>query len=69
MNGKEYGLLTLDVFDTCLIRDFTTQESLWYLLGAEISKQLPGLPSAVDFVRLRGDAENYVRSHSDASSR
>jgi FMN phosphatase YigB (HAD superfamily) len=66
LDGKEYGLLTLDVFDTCLIRDFTTQESLWYLLGAEISKQLPGLPGAVDFVRLRGDAENYVRSHSDA---
>jgi FMN phosphatase YigB (HAD superfamily) len=65
-DGKEYGLLTLDVFDTCLIRDFTSQESLWYLLGAEISKQLPGLPSAVDFVRLRGDAEHYVRSQSDA---
>ena len=65
-DGKGYGLLTLDVFDTCLIRDFTTQESLWYLLGTEIVKQLPGLPGAVDFVRLRGDAENYVRSQSDA---
>lgn len=65
-DGKEYGLLTLDVFDTCLIRDFTTQESLWYLLGAEIVKDLPGLSSAADFVRLRGEAENYVRGRSDA---
>jgi FMN phosphatase YigB (HAD superfamily) len=65
-DGKEYGLLTLDVFDTCLIRDFTTQESLWYLLGAEMIKHLPGLPSAADFVRRRGAAENYVRSQSDA---
>jgi FMN phosphatase YigB (HAD superfamily) len=64
--GKGYGLLTLDVFDTCLIRDFTTQESLWYLLGAEIVKHLPGVPSPVAFVGLRGDAESYVRSRSDA---
>jgi FMN phosphatase YigB (HAD superfamily) len=65
-DGKEYGLLTLDVFDTCLIRDFTTQESLWYLLGTEIVKRLPGFPGVANFVRLRGDAENYVRSQSDA---
>jgi hypothetical protein len=64
--GREYALLTLDVFDTCLIRDFIGQESLWYLLGAEIMKQLPGVPSEADFVRLRGDSENYARSQSTA---
>jgi len=61
---KEYTLLTLDVFDTCVIRDFISQESLWYLLGNRVSEQLPGISSAADFVRLRVSAENYARSQS-----
>ena len=65
-DDMEYALLSLDVFDTCLVRDFITQESLWYLLGKEITKQLPGIPSEADFVRLRGDAETYARSQSNA---
>jgi hypothetical protein len=60
-SGKEYRLLTLDVFDTCLIRDFVSQESLWYLLGREIIGQLPGISSPVEFIRLRGSAENDAR--------
>ena len=57
-----FGLLTLDVFDTCLIRDFVSQESLWYLLGQEIANQFSRAPSAAEFVRLRGDAEGEARA-------
>lgn len=57
-----FGLLTLDVFDTCLIRDFISQESLWYLLGQEIANQLPRVPCAAEFVRLRGRAEDEARA-------
>jgi FMN phosphatase YigB (HAD superfamily) len=55
------GLLTLDVFDTCLIRDFVSQESLWYLIGHEAAKQFSCTLSAAEFVRLRGDAEAEAR--------
>ncbi len=60
--GKRYNLLTLDVFDTCLIRDFISQESLWRLLGREVTRRLPGVPGAADFVRMRGQAEVYARA-------
>ena len=59
--GQEYALLTFDVFDTCLIRDFVSQESLWLVLGQRLMERLPGISSATDFVRLRGEAENYAR--------
>jgi len=58
----EFGLLTLDVFDTCLIRDFVSQESLWYSLGQEIANQFSCVPSAAEFVRLRGCAEVEARA-------
>lgn len=61
-SGKGYGLLTLDVFDTCLIRDFVSQESLWYLLGQEIMSRLPEISGPREFVKLRGRAENDARS-------
>ena len=57
----EFSLLTLDVFDTCLIRDFVSQESLWYLLGLEVVKQIPGISDPAEFVWLRGSAENEAR--------
>jgi hypothetical protein len=57
-----FELLTLDVFDTCLIRDFVSQESLWYLLGQEITNQFSCVPNAAEFVRLRGSAEDEARS-------
>jgi hypothetical protein len=53
--GKDYNLLTLDVFDTCLIRDFISQESLWHLLGRDLAARLPGVPEPAEFARLRGD--------------
>jgi len=59
--GKDYNLLTLDVFDTCLIRDFISQESLWHLLGRELGARLPGVPGPAEFARLRADAENEAR--------
>ncbi len=62
LSGKEYKLLSFDVFDTCLIRDFVSQESLWYLVGREISSRLPGIPGPIEFVRLRGRADNEARS-------
>ena len=62
---KGYSILTLDVFDTCLIRDFVSQESLWHLLGREIVRQLPGVSSAADFARLRAASEDYTRNTSD----
>jgi hypothetical protein len=49
------------VFDTCLIRDFVSQESLWYLLGQEIIKQLPGITSPAEFMRIRGRADADAR--------
>ncbi len=60
-SGREYKLLSLDVFDTCLIRDFVSQESLWYLVGLEVARQLPGVSSPAEFVRLRGRAEVDTR--------
>jgi hypothetical protein len=60
--GKRYNLLTLDVFDTCLIRDFISQESLWLLLGREVARHLTGVPCAADFARTRAQAENYARA-------
>jgi hypothetical protein len=63
---KEYKLLSLDVFDTCLIRDFVSQESLWYLVGREIVSQLPGISSPAGFVRLRGRTEVDVRGRAAA---
>jgi FMN phosphatase YigB (HAD superfamily) len=65
-SGKGYNLLTLDVFDTCLIRDFVSQESLWRLLGREAGKRLPGVPGAAQFARLRAEAEDYARKTSPA---
>jgi FMN phosphatase YigB (HAD superfamily) len=59
--GKDYNLVTLDVFDTCLIRDFVSQESLWHLLGRELGARLPGVPRPAEFARLRADAENAAR--------
>jgi FMN phosphatase YigB (HAD superfamily) len=61
----QFSLLTLDVFDTCLIRDFVSQESLWYLLGQEIIKHLPGISSATEFARLRGSSEEEVRGQGE----
>ncbi len=60
--GTGFGLLTLDVFDTCLVREFVSQESLWYLLGQEIVNQFSRVPSAAEFVRLRGRAEDEARA-------
>jgi FMN phosphatase YigB (HAD superfamily) len=65
-SGTRFSLLALDVFDTCLIRDFVSQESLWYLLGHEIVKQLPGVSSAAEFARLRGSAEDEARGQGTA---
>jgi FMN phosphatase YigB (HAD superfamily) len=62
---NEYELLTLDVFDTCLIREFISQESLWYLLGQKIVERFPGIPSTADFIRLRAETEEYVRGQSN----
>ncbi len=59
--GKDYNLLSLDVFDTCLIRDFVSQESLWHLLGRELAARLPAVPEPAEFARLRADAENAAR--------
>jgi FMN phosphatase YigB (HAD superfamily) len=61
-----FALLTLDVFDTCLIRDFVSQESLWYLLGQEIIKQLPGIASPEEFMRIRGRADADARGQGSA---
>lgn len=61
---REYKLLSFDVFDTCLIRDFVSQESLWYLVGREIIGRLPGISSPTQFIRLRGRAENDARDRS-----
>lgn len=63
---KEYELLSLDVFDTCLMRDFISQESLWYVVGKEIARRLPGISSPRDFVRLRGRTEADVRNRASA---
>jgi hypothetical protein len=60
--GKRYSLLTLDVFDTCLIRDFISQESLWLLLGREVARRLTGVPGSADFARMRAQAEDYARA-------
>lgn len=60
--GKGYNLLSLDVFDTCLIRDFISQESLWRLLGREVALRLTGVPGAADFARMRAQAEDYARA-------
>lgn len=65
-SGTRFSLLALDVFDTCLIRDFVSQESLWCLLGHEIIKQLPGISSAAEFARLRGSAEDEARGQAAA---
>ncbi len=65
-SGTRFSLLALDVFDTCLIRDFVSQESLWCLLGHEIIKQLPGISSAAEFARLRGSAEDEARGQDAA---
>lgn len=59
--GRSYRLLTLDVFDTCLIRDYISQESLWYQLGQRIAADFPGISGAADFVRLREEAEERAR--------
>src|ERR1700733_7407933 len=59
--GKDYNLLSLDVFDPCLIRDFVSQESLWHLRGRELAASLPGVPEPAEFARLRADAENAAR--------
>ena len=64
-SNKSYNLLTLDVFDTCLIRDFVSQGSLWHLVGREVLKQLPGISSAERFTNMRAAAEDYVRKASD----
>jgi hypothetical protein len=61
-----FALLTLDVFDTCLIRDFVSQESLWYLLGQEIAKQLPGITGPAEFMRIRGRADAEARGQGSA---
>ena len=60
-SSREYKLLSLDVFDTCLIREFASQESLWYLVGSEIISRLPGISSPTEFIRLRGRAEDDAR--------
>ena len=65
-SGTRFALLALDVFDTCLIRDFVSQESFWCLLGQEMIKQLPGISSAADFALLRGSAEDEVRGQGTA---
>lgn len=59
--AKRYNLVTLDVFDTCLIRDFISPESLWRLLGREVARRLPGVPDAAEFARMRAQAEDYAR--------
>ena len=64
MPRESYDLLTLDVFDTCLIRDFVSQESLWHLLGHQVARRLPGV-SAAGFARLRAEAENDARNRSE----
>jgi FMN phosphatase YigB (HAD superfamily) len=56
-----YRLVTLDVFDTCLSRDFIAQESLWRLVGRYLAEAVPGMPGEREFVRLRGEAEDHVR--------
>jgi hypothetical protein len=61
-SGSGFALLTLDVFDTCLIREFVSQESLWYLLGQEIiNQQFPCVSSSAEFVLVRGSAEDEAR--------
>jgi len=60
--GKGCNLLTLDVFDTCLVRDFISPESLWHLLGRELAGQLPGVAGAAEFAWLRAQAEEAARS-------
>jgi FMN phosphatase YigB (HAD superfamily) len=57
----KYTLLTFDVFDTCLVRDFVSQESLWLVIGQRVVNRLPGISSPADFVRLRGTAEQHAR--------
>ena len=59
--SREYELLSLDVFDTCLIRDFVSQESLWFLVGQEIRNQLPGVTNPAEFARLRERADRDAR--------
>jgi FMN phosphatase YigB (HAD superfamily) len=65
MADTSYGLLTLDVFDTCVIRDFVSQESLWCALGHRFIGLLPGVSNAADFARLRGVAEESSRQVSE----
>ena len=61
-----YRLLSLDVFDTCLIRDFVSQESLWLVLGQRLTMLLPGVASGADFAARRALAENDVRMAAEA---
>jgi len=57
-----YQLLSLDVFDTCLIRDFIWQESLWQALGQRLAGVLPNVSSSAEFATMRGIAEEQARA-------
>jgi len=62
----KYRLLSLDIFDTCLIRDFVCQESMWRAVGNRLVGALPAVENSADFVYRRSKAEDRARASATA---
>jgi len=61
-----YRLLSLDIFDTCLIRDFVCQESMWHAVGNRLVRALPAVENSAEFAYRRSKAEDSARASATA---
>lgn len=59
-----YRLILFDVFDTCLIRDFISEEALWRVVGENLKSVVPNITSGAEFARRRRVVDSDVRSRS-----
>ena len=59
------NVLSLDVFETCLIRDVGQQEGVWQLVCRRLREQGNDVPGDLAFAELRGLAEDTVRRASE----
>ena len=57
-------VLSLDVFETCLIRDVGQQEGVWQLVCRRLREVRPDMPNDLAYAELRELAERAVRQAS-----
>ncbi len=57
-------VLSLDVFETCIVRDVGQQEGVWHLVSRRLRENGRDVPTDVAFAELRGTIEQALRDAS-----